>query len=61
MEKIKFGDKVRCKYSGFEGVVLGKCEYYNGNVSYHIVPKSKDNREPESVWLDESRVEVASE
>ena len=46
MEKIELGDKVRCKYSGFEGIVVADCRFINGCVQYSVLPKCKDKNEP---------------
>ena len=46
MEKIELGDKVRCKYSGFEGIVVADCRFINGCVQYSILPRSKNPHEP---------------
>jgi len=46
MEQIELGDKVRCKYSGFEGIVVADCRFINGCVQYSVLPKCKDKNEP---------------
>ena len=46
MEQIELGDKVRCKYSGFKGIVVGEYKFINGCVQYAILPKCKDSNEP---------------
>lgn len=38
-EEVELGDKVRCKYSGFEGVAVAKIIFVNGCVQFLILPK----------------------
>ncbi len=59
--KVELGDKVRCKYSGFEGTVTAKTEFINGCVQFSVIakhPKSKDFIPPEETALDEQSVVV---
>ena len=41
METIELGQKVRCQVTGFEGIVIAKCEYLNGCIQFEVQPKSK--------------------
>lgn len=36
---IELGDKVRCKYSGFEGIAVAKTIFINGCVQYLVLPR----------------------
>lgn len=54
-----FGKLVRDKVTGFEGVVIGRCDYLYGCSQYGIVPKvDKDGKTGEVHWFDAGRIEV---
>jgi len=38
-EKIRLGDKVKCKYTGFTGIVMAKTEFINGCVQFLVCEK----------------------
>jgi len=58
---IELGDKVKCKYSGFEGIVVGKHYYINGCTQYTICPKCKDKNEPaKEESIDEQSLVIVS-
>ncbi len=62
--KIKLGDKVRCKFTGFEGTVMGRTEYITGCVTVGILPFDLDEKTgvpKDWQWLDEVLLEVISE
>lgn len=54
MEKeIQLGDKVKCKYTGFIGIVIMKTEFINGCIQFAVAPKvSKENKIPEEIGID---------
>ena len=58
--KIKLGDKVRCKVTGFIGVAVARTEFLNGCIQYSIAPKwdKKSSVIPEDVGIDEQSLEV---
>ncbi len=59
IEKIKFGDKVRDKVSGFVGIVVAKTEFINGCIQWNVMPKAgKDGKMPEEIGIDEGSLEV---
>ena len=41
MERIKLGDKVRCKITGFEGIATSRTEFINGCIQLEVTPKLK--------------------
>ena len=56
---IKLGDKVKCKITGFTGIVVAKTEFLNGCIQYNVAPKvTKDNKYPEDINIDENSLEV---
>ena len=56
---IELGDKVKCKWSGFTGVVVGMHYYINGCNQYTILPKCKDKNEPaKEEAIDEQNLEI---
>ena len=62
MSKIKLGDKVKDKITGFIGVAVARTEFLNGCVQYEVQPKrlDKDHKIVESVSIDEQSLEVMS-
>jgi len=59
-EKIKLGQKVKDKVTGFVGIAVAKCRYLNGCVQYHISPSiDKDtNLLQRNIWVDEIQLEI---
>ncbi len=41
MEKIRLGDKVKCKITGFTGIATSKTEFINGCVQIEVTAKIK--------------------
>ena len=61
MRSIKLGDNVKCKHTGFKGVVVAKTEFINGCIQFSIVAKvNKENKYPEDVGIDEESLELVS-
>lgn len=59
MDKIKLGDKVRDKITGFVGIAVAKTEFMNGCIQYLVQPKiAKGNFIPEDKGIDEQSLEV---
>ncbi len=59
--KIKLGDKVRCKITGFTGIVVAKTEFINGCVQYNVAPrwnKTISNPMEQETSIDEKSLEV---
>ena len=62
MEKIKLGDKVRDRISGFEGIATSRTEYLNGCFQIEITPKLKKSEKITSdslagVAFDQQQIE----
>lgn len=58
-DKVKLGNEIKDKITGFTGIATGRVRYLFGNVSYGIVPKVNDNGEMKSIqYFDSGRVEV---
>ena len=57
MDKL-LGKKAIDKITGFEGIIIGKCEYLFGCNQYGITPPAKDGKCGETQWFDEGRIEV---
>lgn len=38
-EQIRLGDKVKCKYTGFTGIVMARTEFINGCVQFIVAEK----------------------
>jgi len=57
--RIELGSRVKDIVNGFEGTVVGRCEWLTGCVQYVISPKvDKDGKRIESEWVDEMRLQV---
>jgi len=59
MVKIKLGDKVIDKITGYVGVVVSISTFLNGCVQYGVQGKvNKENNIPEPVGIDEQSLEL---
>lgn len=60
VRKIKIGDKVRCKITGFTGIVVAKVEFINGCTQFSVLPQKldKDGNYPEGVDIDQESLEI---
>ena len=54
------GDTGRDLITGYEGVVVGVCEYLTGCTQALLIPKkvTPDGKRPEGEWFDIDRLEV---
>ena len=62
MHKFEFGDTVRDKITGEQGIVMVRAHYYTGCVHYGF-QQSERNKEDEIrgwTWADEVRLERAA-
>ena len=57
---VNLGDKVRDKITGIEGIATSRIEYMTGCTQFCLTIKAKKGADkyPESVYLDEDRLEV---
>jgi hypothetical protein len=55
---INLGQKAKDKITGFEGILIGRCQYLTGCDQYGIAPPAKDGEVKNSQWFDEGRIEV---
>ena len=51
--KYAFGDKVKCKHSGFIGTIVARMQFYNRCVQYAVMPKCGKDNKPEELYIDE--------
>lgn len=52
--KFKLGDKVKCRYSGFEGTIVCRSQFINGCMQYSVLANNKDKTKlPEEIGIDE--------
>lgn len=57
--KIELGEKVQDLVSGFEGIITGRLEYFNGCIQYLVIPKvDKDGGRIDGLWVDEPQLKV---
>lgn len=58
--RIKLGDNVKCKITGFKGIVVARTEFINGCVQYNVSPKWDKQKNPveQEVSVDETSLEV---
>lgn len=60
--KIKLGNKVVDKITGFEGIATARIEYINGCVQYCVVPKvGADGKMPTCEYIDHQQLEVVDD
>jgi len=58
-KKIKFGDKVRDKLTGFEGIVTARIQYIYGCIQYEVKPTiDEDGNQRKHDWIDENQLEI---
>ena len=61
MAKIKLGDLVIDKVTGFVGTVVAKAEYLNGCIQYGVKPKvDKDGKMVDVEYIDVDQLESLS-
>lgn len=57
--KFDCGDKVRCKISGFEGVITSRTQWFNNCVRYCVQPRGTKKTEMlEAKHFDEQELEL---
>ena len=57
--KIKLGNKVRDKVTGFEGIATARIEYINKCVQFCVKPKVKeDGKMPDGEYIDVDELEI---
>lgn len=54
---VGLGDRADDRITGFQGVVVGRCEYITGCRQVCLQPPAIDGELKGSHWFDESRVE----
>lgn len=60
--KIKLGNKVRDKVTGYEGIATAKVEYLNGCVHICVKPKvGSDGKMPNPEYIDIQQLELVRE
>ena len=58
---IQFGDKVRDRVTGFEGIIIAKTEWFNGCIRYMVQPQDvKDGKMAEAQAFDEEQLDVVT-
>lgn len=55
---IQLGKLARDKVTGFEGIIIGRCQYLTGCDQFGLTPPAKDGETKGTQWFDEGRVEV---
>jgi len=57
---IKLGNKVKCKVTGFTGIVIAKCEFLNGCVQLGVKPRMKAGETvlPDAIYIDIDQLDV---
>ena len=61
---IKMGEKVKDRFTGFQGIVRARTEYLHGCVSVAVLDEklNKETGKPaEWVWFDEQRIDNLSQ
>lgn len=52
------GKNAKDKVTGFEGIIIGRCEYLFGCTQYGLAPPVRDGKTGDTCWFDEGRIEV---
>lgn len=55
---IKLGDSVTDQITGLKGIVTAKLEYIHGCIQFGVSPKSKDDKLPDTLYLDWKRLKI---
>jgi len=58
MEKVKLGDEVKDRVTGFRGIALARVVYLYGCQRILIAPPAKKNQKVDPEWFDEDGVEI---
>lgn len=60
VRKIKCGDEVRCKITGFTGIVVATTTFINGCIQHSVLPQKlgKDGEYPEEMQIDQETLEI---
>lgn len=63
MFKFDCGDEVKCKVTGFSGIVIARMEWLNGCLQYCIKPKMKMKKDesikmPDGEYIDEKQLKL---
>lgn len=57
--KHKMGEIAKCKVTGYEGMIVTRCEWLTGCNTYGLQSKSKDGEAPpERQYFDEGTLEI---
>ena len=55
----EFGDELKCKVSGFKGIVMVRAEYATGCTHYGLQSRAlKDGQPQDWKWIDQSQLEL---
>lgn len=59
--KHKLGERAKDKITGFEGILIARCEFLTGCNRYCIQPTElKDGKPIDSIYFDEDQIEILS-
>ena len=59
MKEIKLGDAVKCKITGFQGIVIGRAEYLHSATQLSVLATTLSDGQPmDAVWISEARLEL---
>jgi hypothetical protein len=59
---LRLGCRVKCKVTGFTGIVTARCDYINGCIQYCVLPPvDKDGKRMDGVYIDEGQLEYVDD
>ncbi len=58
MSKIKLGQQVKDKITGFTGTAIERVERLNGSICYCISPKGSEREMKNAEYIDHARLEI---
>jgi len=59
-EKVCLGDKVRCKYTGYEGIAVARTEFLNGCIQISVAPRFNKKNPSADMMLQEMGIDEQS-
>ncbi len=57
MYKFSLGARLKCRATGFTGIVMAMVEYLNGCIQYGIKPPATDGKMPDTIYIDQQQLD----
>jgi len=57
MDSLELGCQAKDIVTGFNGIVMARCEYFTGCITYEVMKRKRDkDLKSKSIWFDEKRL-----